>query len=252
MCMAGRRFIPSQVVCGCALVGYLSSVGPCFGQVSDADRAKPVMSSTAVDTADETPGKRIFGIIPNYRTSPSLKNYEPISAKAKFKIAAQDAFDPGTAALAAAFAGEGQVANSEPAFGQGVRGYAHYWVTAYSDFVIGDFMTESIYPTILHQDPRYFRKGRGSGLARLGYACGQIFWTHNDNGTTGFNYSEVGGNATAVAIGLSYYPNDRDAGDAISQLGTQLAVDMASNVLKEFWPDIAHKLHHHNQTSQSH
>jgi hypothetical protein len=81
-------------------------------------------------------------------------------------------------------------------------------------------------------------------LSRLGYACGQIFWTHNDNGTTGFNYSEIAGNATAVAIGMSYYPDSRDVGDAVSQLGTQLAVDMGANVLKEFWPDMERKLHH--------
>ena len=38
----------------------------------------------------------------------------------KFKIAAQDSFDRGTVALAVLFAGEGQLANSTPAFGQGV------------------------------------------------------------------------------------------------------------------------------------
>jgi hypothetical protein len=197
-----------------------------------------------MDTSDQIPGKRIFGIIPNYRSSPSLKNYEPISVKAKFKIAAQDSFDPGTAALAAVFAGASQFSNSDPSFGQGVKGFAHYWVTGYADFVIGNYMTEGVFPTILHQDPRYFRRGRGSGLSRLGYACGQIFWTHNDNGTTGFNYSEIAGNATAVAIGMSYYPDSRDVGDAVSQLGTQLAVDMGANVLKEFWPDMERKLHH--------
>jgi hypothetical protein len=232
-----------------ALIGTLLMPGTAYSQeISEADRVKTVpAASTASDAVDLPPGKRIFGIIPNYRSSPSLKNYEPISVKAKFKIAEQDSFDRGTIALAAAFAGEGMLAHSDPSFRQGVGGYSRYFATAYSDFVIGNFMTEGIYPTILHQDPRYFRKGHGSGLSRLGYAAGQIFWTHNDNGTTGFNYSEVAGNATAVAIGLSYYPDDRNAGDAVSQWGTQLAVDMASNILKEFWPDMERKFHHKHQ-----
>src|SRR5690242_14331725 len=125
--------------------------------------------------------KRIFGIIPNFRTSPSLKNYEPLRPAEKFKIASQDSFDRGTVALAALFAGQAQLTNATPSFGQGVAGYARYLGTSYADFVIGDYMTEAIYPTLLHQDPRYFRRGTGTGWARLGYAMDQIFRTHKDS-----------------------------------------------------------------------
>jgi hypothetical protein len=202
-------------------------------------------------TSPEVESKRIFGIIPNFRTSPSLKDYEPLRPAAKFKIAGQDAFDRGTIALAAVFAGESQLTNATPSFGQGVAGYARYLGTAYADFVIGDYMTEAIYPTLLHQDPRYFRRGTGSGLSRLGYAMGQIFWTHKDSGGTQFNYSEVLGNSTAVAISNAYYPDNRTASDAVSKLGIQLSVDMASNVLKEFWPDVERKLNRKHRTKQN-
>src|SRR5258708_3449095 len=89
---------------------------------------------------EETPSKHIFGIIPNYRTSPSLKDYKPISAAEKFKIARQDAFDQGTVALAAVFAGLGQLDNSNASFGQGVQGYAHRWALSYADYAIGNYM----------------------------------------------------------------------------------------------------------------
>src|SRR5579871_2461399 len=143
----------------------------------------------------ERESKRLFGIIPNYRTSPSLKEYKLLTPKEKFKIAAEDSFDRGTVILAAAFAGEGQLTNANPSFGQGVAGYARYFGTSYADFVIGDYMTEAVYPILLHQDPRYFRKGTGSGWSRFGYAMGQIFWTHKDAGGSQFNYSEILGNA---------------------------------------------------------
>lgn len=199
-------------------------------------------NDSSASSADTHPDKRILWVIPNFRTSEMPEVYKPISAKEKFKIAGLDAWDRGTVALAAAFAGESQISNTEPAFGQGVAGYARRFGTAYADFVIGDYMTEGIYPTILHQDPRYFRKGRGSGMARLGYAVGQIFWTHKDSGGTQFNYSEVVGNSTAVAISTAYYPDGRNAADAVQALGTQLAVDTASNIVKEFWPDLERKL----------
>lgn len=178
-----------------------------------------------------------------------MAEYKPITPREKFRIAAQDSFDRGTVALAAAFAGESQLSRSNPSFGQGVEGYAHYFGTAYADFVVGNYMTEGIFPTILHQDPRYFRKGTGKGLARLGYAAGQIFWTTNDSGHGQFNFSEVGGNSTAVAISMAYYPENRDVGDAVSKLGSQLAVDMAANVMKEFWPDIERKFSHKRRLS---
>jgi hypothetical protein len=185
--------------------------------------------------------KRILGIIPNYRTSPSLKNYKPISAGQKVEIARQDSFDRGTVVLAALFAADAQISNSNPAFGQGVKGYARNFGTSYADFVIGNYMSEAVFPTMLHQDPRYFRRSIGSKSSRLGYAIGQIFWTHTDSDRTQFNYSEILGNSAAVAISNAYYPDNRSAGEAVQKLGVQIGVDMASNVLKEFWPDVSRR-----------
>ncbi|MBV9225473.1 MAG: hypothetical protein JOY85_15685, partial [Acidobacteriaceae bacterium] len=160
-----------------------------------------------------------------------------------FKIATQDAFDRGTFVLAALFAGEAQLTNANQSFGQGAAGYGRYFGTAYVDLVIGDYMTEAIYPSLLHQDPRYFRRGTGSGWSRLRYAAGQIFWTHGDPGSTQFNFSEILGNSTAAAISNAYYSDNRTASDTVSRLGIQLGVDMTANILKEFWPDFERKFH---------
>jgi hypothetical protein len=214
------------------------------GQQTAAGAAgQPPADQSRKDAASQpVESKRILGIIPNYRTFPSLQNYEPLTAGEKFKIATQDSFDRGTVALAVLFGGEGQLTNANRSFGQGAAGFGRYVGAAYGDFVIGDYMTEAVFPTLLHQDPRYFRRGTGSGWSRLEYAVRQIFWTHRDSGGMQFNYSEVIGNSTAVAISNAYYVNNRTAGDATSKLGMQLGVDMASNILKEFWPDLERKL----------
>jgi hypothetical protein len=212
-------------------------------QEPSADRTNPeAPGGTSPTSPPEPEHKRILGIIPNYRTSPSLVNYQPLSPKEKFKIAAQDSFDRGTVILAALFAGEGQLSNSNPSFGQGAAGYARYFGTSYGDFLIGNYMTEGVFPTLLHQDPRYFRKGTGSGMSRVGYAISQLFITRTDAGARTFNFSEVGGNSAAVAISMAYYPDNRDVSSGVSKLGIQLGVDGASNILKEFWPDIDRKL----------
>ncbi len=211
----------------------------------------PVQPGTlAKGNPTEPEDKRILGIIPNYRTSPSLTDYKPISAREKFVIATQDSFDRGTVILAAAFAGEGQLTNANRSFGQGAAGYGRYFGTAYGDFFIGNYMTEAIYPVILHQDPRYFRRGTGSGWSRLRYAIGQTFWTHSDSGRMQLNYSEILGNSTAVAISNAYYQDNRDAASALTKLGTQIGVDLAANVLKEFSADLNRKFFRKHRDNQ--
>ncbi len=211
----------------------------------------PVQPGTlAKGNPTEPEDKRILGIIPNYRTSSSLTDYKPISAREKFVIATQDSFDRGTVILAAAFAGEGQLTNANRSFGQGAAGYGRYFGTAYADFVIGNYMTEAIYPVILHQDPRYFRRGTGSGWSRLRYAIGQTFWTHSDSGRMQLNYSEILGNSTAVAISNAYYQDNRDAASALTKLGTQIGVDLAANVLKEFSADLNRKFFRKHRDNQ--
>jgi len=195
--------------------------------------------------------KHLFWIVPNYRTSPSLTDYQPLTVREKFKVAAQDSWDRGTLGLAAIFGAENQLTNSNRAFGQGAEGYGRYWGASYGDFVTGNYMTEAVFPSLLHQDPRYFRRGAGGTWSRLGYAIGQTFWTHNDSGHGQFNYSEWLGNAAAVAISNAYYADNRNAGDNISQLGVQIGVDTAVNVLKEFYPDISRRLMRKHQKTES-
>ena len=225
-------FLLGLACCSCSFLA--------FGQQTADPPVQP--GTIAKSNQSEPENKRILGVIPNYRTSPSLTEYHPLTPGEKFVIAAQDSFDRGTVVLAAAFAGQAQLTNSNRSFGQGAAGYGRYFGTAYADFVIGNYMTEAIYPTLLHQDPRYFRRGRGSGWSRLGYAIGQTFWTHSDSGRMQFNYSEFAGNSTAVAISNAYYPSNRNFVDNGTKLLMQVGTDAASQVLKEFWPDIKHKL----------
>jgi hypothetical protein len=211
--------------------------------VVDAQSSSPDLPVTNVaPTSENKPESRhLLGIVPNYRSSPSLQNLQPLSPGEKFKMASEDAFDRGNIVLASIAGGEGQLTNANRSFGQGGAGFARYFGAAYGDIAIADYLTEGVFPALLHQDPRYFRKGQGSGWSRLRYAARQIFWTHTDSGSTQFNYSEIAGNATGVAISNAYYADNRTAGDAADKLGVQIGVDMAGNVLKEFWPDLQRK-----------
>lgn len=213
-----------------AVVCFTACIGRLEGQ------ANPPPSAPGPQT------KHIFGVFPNYGTSPSLSPYVPIGAKEKFKIASEDALDPGGIVVAAAAGGAAQLLNSNRVFGQEASGYGRYFAAAYGNHVIGDFLTEGVFPSLLHQDPRYFRRGTGSAGSRLGYAISRVFRTQTDAGGTAFNYSRVLGTTSTVAISSLYYAHHRDASISAGALGVRLGAAMAANILKEFWPDVLRKV----------
>ena len=50
------------------------------------------------------------------------------------------------------------------------------------------------------------------------------------------------GAATSLAISNAYYPDGRTVGNNLGRYAVQLGFDAASNVLKEFWPDLKRTL----------
>jgi hypothetical protein len=208
------------------------------------EEAKPVLNSEAPATEVEPPGgKRIAGVLPNYRTADASQEGTTISASRKLYIARKDSFDYPLVGLSAVLAGIGQATNQAPSFGQGMKGYGHRLITNYADQAMGNMFAEGFFPAMLGEDPRYFRRGSGNGWYRAWYAASRVFVTHKDGGGTRFNFSEWLGNASAVAISNAYYPDSRTARDNSLKLVQQIGTDAASQVLKEFWPDIQRRLH---------
>jgi hypothetical protein len=205
-----------------------------------ADQADNTAVSKAPDKSD-APDKRVFGVLPNYRTVQDTGDVDPIPSRRKMWIAAKDSFDYPIWVTAAGFAGLYQMDNQNPSFGQGGKGYFRRYGTSLADQVMGNMLTEGALPVLLHEDPRYFRRGTGSKKARMWYSATRIFVTRTDSGSNRINISELLGNSIAVGVSNAYYPDSRDLSDNLQKLGLQLGTDAFSNVLKEFWPDIKHR-----------
>jgi hypothetical protein len=225
----------------------------CFGQ----DAATPQSQNSSASSESSTPanagsaqepeppgGKRVFGVLPNYRTADASLEGTVLPARQKFYIASKDSFDYPLVGLSAALAGLGQLTDQQPSFGQGLKGYGHRLVTNYADQAMGNMFTEGLFPAMLHEDPRYFRRGQGGFWYRAGYAVSRVMVTHTDSGGTRFNFSEWLGNGSAVAISNAYYPDNRNVLDNSTKLLEQVGTDAVSQVLKEFWPDIKCKMFH--------
>jgi hypothetical protein len=185
----------------------------------------------------------IFWVIPNYRSDEDPIETGPLAPKAKFKLAALDSFDPSAFLVAGGFAGYSMARSQYPSFGGGAQGYGKYLAGAFVDQAIGNMMTEAVFPVALHQDPRYFVKGRGGFWKRTGYAVSREFITYDDFRQPQFNFSEIAGNGVAAGISNFYYPADqRTIGNTAQKWGEQIGLDAFFNVLKEFWPDVRQRM----------
>ncbi len=185
----------------------------------------------------------MFGVLPNFKTlnDPSVE-VRSISAGQKFKLVGHY-FDPFTFGYLTIQAGIEQATDAKPGYGQGLQGYGKRYGADFADGFTNELFVAGVFPTLLHQDPRYIRKGQGGGWARTGYALSRILVTRNDSGRHGFNFSEVLGNLSSGAISTLYYPKeDRDISGVFSRMSFQIGYDAMFNVLKEFYPDLSRKL----------
>ncbi len=234
------------------LIAIIPGAGPAAtaaGTLAVERCAEAERSSNPGSTANSQPenvikNDRLFGVIPNYTTVETEDKFGPLTSKGKFKLAVDSSFDPYTFPFIGFIALVGQAENSEPSYGQGLKGYAKRYGTSYGDAIIGTFMTTSVAPSLLHQDPRYFQMGTGSVFHRAGYAVSRILITRTDSGSHEFNYSEIGGNLVAAGISNIYHPaEDRSVSNTLSVWATDIMWDSIANEAKEFWPDIRRKLH---------
>jgi Carboxypeptidase regulatory-like domain len=151
--------------------------------------------------------QRLLGVFPNFNTS-YIWNATPLTVGLKFGLAVRSMLDPVVFLTTAAGAGIEQANNSSPAYGQGAAGYAKRYGAGYADQVSNRLFSGAIYPSLFHQDPRFFYQGSGSKGSRALYAVTRALVTRGDNGEEQPNYSRILGAFTAAALNNAYHPGD--------------------------------------------
>jgi hypothetical protein len=244
------------IVCICASFGLAQEPTPV------TPGATPASTPAATDTQPASPtdpsgvenavteDHRMFKVLPNYKTvnDPS-QPITPIDAKQKFALVLHY-FDPFTYGFTAIQAGIQQLSDAQKGYGQGVLGYNKRYFADFTDAFTNELFTVGVFPTLLHEDPRYFRSGKGSGLRRTMYAISRVFVARTDAGTERYNFSEVLGNVASGSISELYYPRgDRHVSDIFTRTGFQIGYDAMFNVMKEFYPDLKRKFSHHKDSA---
>jgi hypothetical protein len=212
---------------------------------STTDKAAAAQNQTQkpTDSAAQPSGQgRMFGLLPAYGMVEAWRQPPPLSSGQKFKLAVQY-LNPYTVAFVAVEAGINQARNHPEEYGQGAEGFEKRYGAGFADGLSDGIFVTGVYPSLLRQDPRYYRLSDGGFTHRAGYAVTRILVTRQDSGRKAFNFSEVLGSFSSAALAVTYYPkSERDFSDVAERAGVQFAFDAGFNLLKEFYPEIERKL----------
>jgi hypothetical protein len=192
---------------------------------------KEELSKQQVRIAEQ---QRIGGVIPNFYSAYDW-NAPPMLAKQKLQLSFRSIVDPVALLSVAGVAGAEQYENVFPAYGSGFEGYSKRYGAAFANHVSGILLGRAVYPSIFHQDPRYFYKGKGSVGSRALYAISAAVIARGDDGRWKPNYSRVLGNFSAAAISNLYYPaSDRGASLVLFNGLAGTGADAVANLIREF------------------
>lgn len=227
------------------------------GQASSSDspaQSSPQQQESQKQIAEEQikqeKKQRVFGFLPSFNTS-YLDNAVSLTPGQKFRLAFSQTTDPVQFGIAAFAAGLDEAEGGDRGYGGGPLGYGKRWGADYLTSFDGNMIGNALLPSILHQDPRFFRRGYGSPTHRVFYALATSFiCKHDRTGKWEPNYSNVGGNLAGGAISNLYVPEDeRGVGNVFEGFALVTVEGGAGAVLQEFWPDISRKFFHKDPTN---
>ena len=206
------------------------SVSPMTTSVTVSGNKKE-LSEEQVHIAEQ---QRIAKVLPNFYSTYDW-NAPPMEAKQKFQLSIRSIIDPVSFLTVAGIAGAEQYQNVFPAYGGGLEGYGKRYGAALANHVSSTLLRRAVYPSIFHQDPRYFYKGKGSIRSRALYAMSAAVIARGDNGRWQPNYSGVLGSFSAAAISNLYYPaSDRGASLVVFNGLADIGANAAANLIREF------------------
>jgi len=178
---------------------------------------------------------------------PALKEWKPLTSREKFHVFLHSTYSPWTFANAAIDQAtdhvKGRHLNRE--YETGFRGVGQSYGVALATSETDVFFQRFLFPTLLKQDPRYFRNPDLPFFKRALYSMSRVVITRTDNGGQTFNASRVLGSAASQAVADLYVPGQRQGMHPIAGcISYNLLRDAGMNLVHEFWPDLRRKFLH--------
>jgi len=205
-----------------------------------AEHPRPVQQAAKSLPAREN-HPRLFWIIPTFTVSNSSSPISLTSGE-KFRLFIRNTADPFTVTYTAFGAGIQQANNGLSGYGQGAAGYGKRLAAGLADETSVGFFQAYLFPSVLHQDPRYFRKGSGPLKERLMNAIIRPIVTRKDSGGRTFDWSGLLGVTASSSLSNVYYPAaDRGIEPTFKRVATSIPFSVIDHLIDEFGPNLEKK-----------
>ncbi len=146
--------------------------------------------------------QRMLGFLPAFN-SVIGGHAEPMTSGQKFHLFFKGIVDPYQFAIVAVDTGLQEAEDSYPEYNHGIPGLLRNYAAAYADDFDGNLFGNAILPSLLHQDPRYFRLGHGTVFHRILYSASTTVRCKVANGKWRPIYSNMLGNLNGGAISIA-------------------------------------------------
>jgi hypothetical protein len=198
----------------------------------------------ASDTAQIAPSK-FYGVVDP--GTPAA----PLGVGDKMTFWLHEEFSPLSLVPLFSASGYAQVTNSDPKYGSDSGAFGERLGAIALRQASMRFFSDSLFPTLLRTDPRYFRMGSGRPVKRGLYAVERLVVTQNDSGKRVVNYSDLAGRLAGAGLTAAYYPEPSIKTTVVVRTwATSVGGAAIGNLFDEFWPDIRDAVFHHNHKSK--
>jgi hypothetical protein len=168
----------------------------------------------------------------------------PLTWQQKGYLALHDLTDPANFGTILGISAITIGADSHSAYGPGLKGFGKIVGVSLLEDATGQFFGAFAIPVIAHQDPRYFRMPHARLTKRIVYSISRTVISRSDSGRSMPNYATLLNYPIGAELANLYVPGIHpDGPSTVARIFTGYALDPANNLLNEFLPDVASRVH---------
>lgn len=168
----------------------------------------------------------------------------PLTPKQKGVLALRNFSDPFNLLTVVGNAAVTIAADSHTPYGPGFEGFGRYTGYSVVEDATGEFLGTFLLCSVFGEDPHYHRIPDARPMRRVLHAISRTIIAQSDNGHTMPNYENLIGYPASAEISNLYVPGvDGNGPSTVARIITGLATDPISNLITEFLPDVAERVH---------
>ncbi len=181
---------------------------------------------------------------------PNAPGYHSLTTREKFKAFLNNAHSAGMAVSIMSDSLISQATGAYPRVNPGWAGFGERTAISAMGAESAAFIGGFVYPTLFHQDPRYFASHEHGIFNRMAYAVSRAVIGRSDNGFSVINTSVIASQFTEAAISNAYVPYRYESvSGTIENALTGIAGVAEGHIVDEFWPDITEFVWRHTHSN---